>query len=85
MQRKLKHLLLIVLVPTILWGTVFFLIYRYWYEELPLLESIGETNIAPPFWYIGIILAIGYIFSILIGYYSVVYKPKVEKDLKFFH
>jgi hypothetical protein len=84
MHRKLPYLLLIVIVPTILWGIIFYLIYRYWHEELPLLGNIQETNVILPFWLIVLFLAIGYIFSLLIGY-SMVYKSKTEKDYKFYY
>ena len=73
MHEKSKYLFLIIIVPTVLWGIVYYLIYRYWYEELPGLGSIPESEVLLPLWFIYLFLAIGYIFSIIIGY-VVVYK-----------
>jgi hypothetical protein len=73
MHEKSKYRFLIIIIPTILWGIVYYLIYSYWNDELPGIGSIQESEVLLPLWLIYLFLGIGYLFSIIIGY-VVVYK-----------
>ena len=80
MHEKSKYRFLIIIVPTVLWGIVYYLMYRYWNEDLPGVNSIPESEVLLPLWSIYLILAMGYIFSIIIGY-VIVYKEHPLKKL----
>ncbi len=75
MHEKSKYRFLIIIIPTILWGILYYLLYRYWYGELPGIGSVQESEVLLPLWLIYLFLAIGYIFSIVIGY-VVVYRER---------
>jgi len=77
MRRELKNLLLIIIVPTIVWGTTGYLLYNYWRMIIQKVSELSRSDTVFPFWVILLILLIGYIASMLI-LYILVKKEEIE-------
>jgi len=77
MRRELKNLLLIIIVPTIAWGTTGYLLYNYWHMIIQKVSELSRSDMVFPFWVILLILLIGYIASMLI-LYILVKKEEIE-------
>lgn len=81
MRRELKNLLLIIIVPTIAWGTTSYLLYNYWCMIIQKVSELSRSDMVFPFWVILLILLIGYIASMLI-IYALVKKEEIEMMLQ---
>ena len=77
MRRELKNLLLIIIAPTIVWGTTGYLLYNYWRMIIQKVSELSRSDMVFPFWVILLILLIGYIASMLI-LYILVKKEEIE-------
>ena len=78
MHKTLKQLLLIIIIPTIVWGTTVYLLYRYWHMAIQNVSLLSNTEIAFPFWVALLILLIIYIGAMLI-LYILVKKEEIEE------
>lgn len=81
MRRELKNLLLIIIAPTIAWGTTAYLLYNYWRMIIQKVSELSRSDMVFPFWVILLILLIGYIASMLI-LYALVKKEEIEMMLQ---
>ena len=78
MHKTLKQLLIIVIIPTIVWGTTIYLLYRYWQMIIQDLSKLSSTEIVFPFWVGLLILLIVYIGAMLL-LYVLVKKEEIDK------
>ena len=81
MRRELKNLLLIIILPTIAWGTTAYVLYNYWRMITQKVSELSRSDLLFPFWVILLILLIGYIVSMLI-LYILVKKEEIEMMLR---
>ena len=81
MRRELKNLLLIIIAPTIAWGTTGYLLYNYWCMIIQKVSELSRSDMVFPFWVTILILLIGYIASMLI-IYTLVKKEEIEMMLR---
>jgi len=81
MHRELKNFLVIILIPTITWGTTGYLLYKSWHMIIQNVSELSRTDTVFPFWVILLILLIGYIASMLI-LYALVKKEEIEMTLQ---
>ena len=77
MRRELKNLLLIIIVPTIAWGTTAYLLYDYWRMIIQKVSELSRSDMVFPFWVAVLVLLIGYIASMLI-FYILMKKEEIE-------
>ena len=81
MRRELKNLLLIIILPTIAWGTTAYVLYNYWRMITQKVSELSRSDLLFPFWVVLLILLIGYIVSMLI-LYILVKKEEIEMMLR---
>ncbi|MCK5458325.1 MAG: hypothetical protein KAI20_00410, partial [Thermoplasmatales archaeon] len=80
MRIELKNLLLIIILPTIAWGTTAIVLYNYWRMITQKVSELSRSDLLFPFWVILLILLIGYIASML-TLYALVKKEEIEMML----
>ena len=68
MRKTLKQLLVVVIIPTIVWGTALFFLCLYWESVVQSVSNISNTEIIFPFWVALLVLLIIYIAAMLILY-----------------
>jgi hypothetical protein len=68
MHKILKQLLMIIIIPTIVWGTTLFLLCNYWGYVIQKVSEISSTEIIFPFWVALLVLLIVYICAMVIIY-----------------
>jgi len=68
MHKILKQLLIIIIIPTIVWGTTLFLLCNYWGYVIQKVSEISSTEIIFPFWVALLVLLIVYICAMVIIY-----------------
>lgn len=68
MHKTLKQLLLIIIIPTIVWGTTLYLLCSFWDHVIQTVGSFSSSEIVFPFWVALIVLLIVYIAAMIILY-----------------
>jgi len=68
MHKTLKQLLLIIIIPTIVWGTTLYLLCSFWEYVIQTVSNLSSTEIVFPFWVALIVLLIVYVGAMIILY-----------------
>ncbi len=68
MHKTLKQLLIVVIIPTIVWGTALFFLCLYWDFVIQTVSNLSNTEIIFPFWVALLVLLIIYIAAMLVLY-----------------
>lgn len=83
MQTTIKQLLIVVIIPTITWGTSLFFLCTYWEFIIQNMGNISSSEIVFPFWVALLVLLIVYIGAMLILYVLVLQEEmRLQEELK---
>ena len=78
MRKTLKQLLIIVIIPTIVWGTTLFFLCLYWEFVVQTISNLSNIEIIFPFWVALLVLLIIYIAAMLVLYLLVLTEEMKE-------